>query len=45
MKFKITRVWYVEADNADDAVRKTKNWKHDDLIVEQSQIGRCNGCP
>ena len=33
-KWKVTRIWYVEAKKAVDAVQKTKNWNHDEVKTE-----------
>jgi hypothetical protein len=29
-KYKVIRIWYVNAFNHDDALKRTKNWKHHD---------------
>jgi len=33
MKYKVIRVWYVESNDIDDAMKETKNWKHNCVQV------------
>ena len=33
MKYKVTRVWDVDAINIKDAIKKSKNWKHTSIDV------------
>lgn len=32
-EFKITRTWYVEAEDVQDTIDKSKNWDHDEVTV------------
>lgn len=33
--YRVTRIWFVEAENAASAVYKTYNWKHDSVRSER----------
>lgn len=35
MKYKVTRTWYLEVDKTHDAIKASKNWKHQDVSVER----------
>ena len=37
-RFKVTRTWYVDADNPCDAIEKTKIWDH--YKVETTRVGK-----
>lgn len=36
--YKITRIWFVEAKSIDEALMKSKNWKHDEVRVKRSSV-------
>ena len=43
-KYKITRIWEVKAKDTQEALDKTKNWKHKEVkIDEEKTIGRLYG--
>ncbi len=37
IKYKITRIWEVEAKNIKEAVDKSKNWKHSEVIIQKAR--------
>jgi len=38
-KYKVTRTWVVDAEDMDDAVIKTRNWKHEDIHIQKIPDG------
>lgn len=34
--FRVTRTWFVEALNVDEAISKSKNWDHNSIVVKKA---------
>lgn len=38
MKYKVVRIWYVDADNSSDAISEALDGRHHDLMVVRLDI-------
>jgi len=36
-KYKVTRIWEVEAKDIKEAINKSKNWKHSEVIIQEEK--------